>query len=125
MREMYCGYASFQILYSERGDCERNKRKLQWVCCRLYPFICWIIKRKDLAISLVDIPTLGEPRIYVSLLYCVSSMFYFHNCFYFISLQSSLCNRDILQTSYQGMDKVKTSKLQILKRDFETVSMKD
>jgi hypothetical protein len=43
MREMYCGYVSLRILYSERGDCERKKRKLQWVCCRLYPFICWII----------------------------------------------------------------------------------
>jgi hypothetical protein len=31
----------------------------------------------------------------------------------------------ILQTYYQGMDKVKTSKLQILRRDFETLSMKD
>jgi hypothetical protein len=30
----YCEYC---IL--ERGDCERKKRKLQWVCCRLYPFI--------------------------------------------------------------------------------------
>jgi hypothetical protein len=26
-------------------------------------------------------PTLGEPHIYVSLLYCVSSKFYFHICF--------------------------------------------
>jgi hypothetical protein len=32
---------------------------------------------------------------------------------------------DILQTYYQGMDKFKTSKLQILRRDFETLSMKD
>jgi hypothetical protein len=32
---------------------------------------------------------------------------------------------DILKTSYQGMDKVKASKLQILRRDFETLSMKD
>jgi hypothetical protein len=32
---------------------------------------------------------------------------------------------DILQTTYQGMDKVKTAKLQILRRDFETMSMKD
>jgi hypothetical protein len=32
---------------------------------------------------------------------------------------------DTLQTYYQGMDKVKTSKLQILRRDFETMSMKD
>jgi hypothetical protein len=46
MREMYCSYASLRILYSDRGDCERNKRKLQWVCCRLYPFICWIIKKE-------------------------------------------------------------------------------
>ena len=44
MREMYCGYRRGWILYSERGDCERKKRKLQRVfCCRLYPFICWII----------------------------------------------------------------------------------
>jgi hypothetical protein len=32
---------------------------------------------------------------------------------------------DILQTSYQGMRKVNISKLQILRRDFETMSMKD
>jgi hypothetical protein len=32
---------------------------------------------------------------------------------------------DILQTYSQGIDKVKTSKLQILRRDFETLSMKD
>jgi hypothetical protein len=43
MREMYCGYVLWQILYSEIGDYERKKRKLHWVCCRLYPFICWII----------------------------------------------------------------------------------
>jgi hypothetical protein len=43
MKEMYCGYVSLRILYSKREDCERKKRKLQWVCCMLYPFICWII----------------------------------------------------------------------------------
>ena len=32
---------------------------------------------------------------------------------------------DTLETTYQGLDKVKTSKLQILKRDFEYPSMKD
>jgi len=32
---------------------------------------------------------------------------------------------DILQTSYQGMDKFKTSKIKILRRYFETLSMKD
>ena len=32
---------------------------------------------------------------------------------------------DTLETSYQGLDKVRTSKLQILRRDFESLSMKD
>lgn len=32
---------------------------------------------------------------------------------------------DILQTAYQGMTKVKTAKLQMLRRDFETIYMKD
>jgi hypothetical protein len=32
---------------------------------------------------------------------------------------------DILQTSYQGMDKVNTTKIQNIKRYFETMSMKD
>ena len=31
---------------------------------------------------------------------------------------------DTLETPYQGLDKVKTSKLQILRRDFESFSMK-
>ena len=26
------------VYYSKRRDCEGVKRKLQWVCCRLYPF---------------------------------------------------------------------------------------
>ena len=30
-----------------------------------------------------------------------------------------------METTYQGLDKVKTSKLQILRRDFESLSMKD
>jgi hypothetical protein len=38
-KEMYYNYVSSRILYSERGYCERKKRKLQRVCCRLYPFI--------------------------------------------------------------------------------------
>jgi hypothetical protein len=33
--------------------------------------------------------------------------------------------RDILQTSYQGMDKIKTTKVWILRRYFETMSMQD
>ena len=36
-----------------------------------------------------------------------------------------LRKHDTLETAYQGLDKVKTSKLQILRRDFESLSMKD
>ena len=32
---------------------------------------------------------------------------------------------DTLETAYQGLDKVRASKLQILRRDFESLSMKD
>ena len=32
---------------------------------------------------------------------------------------------DTLETSYEGLDKVRTSKLDILRRDFESLSMKD
>ena len=32
---------------------------------------------------------------------------------------------DALETAYQGLDKVKTSKLHILRRDFESLSTKD
>eukprot|EP00253_Pinus_taeda_P006110 PITA_06110 len=32
---------------------------------------------------------------------------------------------DILKTTYQGLEKVKTAKLQMLRRDFETLSMKE
>jgi hypothetical protein len=59
MRKMYCGYVSLRILYSERGECEIKKRNLEWVCCRLYPFILLDNKRKDLEISLVDVAHIG------------------------------------------------------------------
>jgi hypothetical protein len=45
------------------------------------PSFYWIIKRKDLTIYLVDVAHTGEPRISMSLLYCVSSVFYFLICF--------------------------------------------
>ena len=32
---------------------------------------------------------------------------------------------DTLESTYEGLDKVKTSKLQILRRDFESLSMKE
>jgi hypothetical protein len=31
MREMYCDYVGWKVLYSKRGDYERKKRKLQQV----------------------------------------------------------------------------------------------
>ena len=34
MRELYYDC----VFYSERGDCERVKSKLQHICCRFYPF---------------------------------------------------------------------------------------
>jgi hypothetical protein len=39
MRELYYICVLSRLLYSERGDSERKKRKLQQVYCRLYPFI--------------------------------------------------------------------------------------
>jgi hypothetical protein len=61
----------------------------------------------------------------------IKDMFYIHQAIHestllrFASLKQAKEAWDILQTSYQGMDKVKTSKLQILRRDFENMSMKD
>ena len=43
--------------YSERRDCEREKRKLQWICCRLYPFGLLDEIRKDWQI--VDVAQIG------------------------------------------------------------------
>ena len=41
------------------------------------------------------------------------------------SVSSSKMAWDILETSYQGVSKVKTVKLQNLRRDFENLKMKD
>jgi hypothetical protein len=60
-----------------------------------------------------------------------NALFYIHQAMHeSILLRVASSNQakeawDILQTSYQGMDKVKTAKLQILRRYFETMSMKD
>jgi hypothetical protein len=59
------------------------------------------------------------------------TMFYIHQAMHesilprITSLKQAKEAWYILQTSYQGMDKVKISKLQILRRDFETLSIKD
>ena len=58
-------------------------------------------------------------------------MFYIHQAIHesilprVASLKKTKEAWDILQISYQGMDKVKTSKLKNFKRDFETLSMND
>jgi hypothetical protein len=60
-----------------------------------------------------------------------NAMFYIHQAMHesilprFASAKQAKEVWDILQTYYKFMDKVKTSKLQILKRDFETLLMKD
>ena len=72
------------VYYSERRDCEREKRKLQWIFCKLYPFSLLDKIRKDW--QLWTYPKLGEPCIYVSLFYLYSFVYYF--CIYFIALWS-------------------------------------
>jgi hypothetical protein len=85
MREMYCDYGSLRILYSEIGDYERKKRKLQRVCCRLYPFICWItIKEGPHNFSGGRIPHRVN-HVYLCL-YCIVYLLCFISSFFFILL---------------------------------------
>jgi hypothetical protein len=85
MREMYFDYASWRILYSEIGFCERNKRKLQHVYCRLYPFICWIIiKEGPGKFSCRCIPHWVN-QIYLCI-YCIVYLLCFISSFVFILL---------------------------------------
>jgi hypothetical protein len=81
MRELYCGSVLSRILYSERGDCERRKRKLQRMCCRLYPFILLDNKKEGPSNFSGERNPHWVNHVYLSLLYCVSSMFYFRICF--------------------------------------------
>jgi hypothetical protein len=39
MRNCIAAMYVSKYLYSERGYCEKKKRQLERVCCRLYPFI--------------------------------------------------------------------------------------
>ena len=61
----------------------------------------------------------------------VKKMFYIHQAMHESILPRVSSTKkakeawNILQNSYQGMDKFKTSKLQILRRDFETLLIKD
>ena len=59
------------------------------------------------------------------------AMFYIHQAMHeriLPRVASSITTKqawDTLEIAYQGLDKVKTSNLQILRRDFESMSMKD
>jgi hypothetical protein len=82
MREMYCGYVGWQVLYSERGDCERKKRKLQRVfAVGCIPSFCWIIIKKGPSNFSGGRSPQWVNHVNLSLLYCVSSVFYFRICF--------------------------------------------
>jgi hypothetical protein len=66
------------LLYYERGYYKSKKRNLHRLTCRLHSFILLDNKNKFLWWMY---PTLGEEHIFVSLLYCVSYVFYFSICF--------------------------------------------
>ena len=55
--------------------------KLQKVCCRLYPFICWIIIKEGNKNFSGGRSPHWVNHISVSILYCVSSVFCFCICF--------------------------------------------
>ena len=63
------------MCYSERGDYERVKSKLQHMCSRLYPFILLDKIKKGLNISFWTYLILGEPCIFMSLFYYILQCF--------------------------------------------------
>jgi hypothetical protein len=78
-----------RILYYERVDCERKKRKLQRVCCRLYPFILFDNKKEGPDnFSSGHIPY-WDNHIYLCL-YCIVYLLYFISTFFFILLLNDL-----------------------------------
>ena len=92
MREMHCSYGSLLILYYEIGDYEKNKMKLQRVCCRLYPFICWIIIKDGLG-NFAGGRSLHWVNHINLCLYCIVYLLCFVSAFvYFIALRSCFSN---------------------------------
>ena len=89
-------YGEYCIL---REETVRERRgSYNGFCCRLYPFILLDNnKEKELTISLVDVAHTSELRISVSLLYCVSSVFYFRICFILF-----ICDLFFLTTSIRA-----------------------
>jgi hypothetical protein len=86
LRELYFSYVLSQILYSERGNYERKKRKLQRVCCRLYPFILLDNKNEGPGNFSGGRSPQWVNHIYLCL-YCIVYIFFPH-FFYFIAPRS-------------------------------------
>ena len=51
--DLYC------IVCIRERDCERVKRNLQWLCCRLYPFILLDNKKEGIKKLFVDVAQIG------------------------------------------------------------------
>jgi hypothetical protein len=90
--ELYCSCVLSQILFFERGDCERKKRKLQQVCCKLYRFILMDNKKEGPGnLSGGHIPHWVN-HVY-SCLYCIMYLLrLFMHLFFFIALRSYFFN---------------------------------
>jgi hypothetical protein len=43
MREMYCGYVDGEYCILREETVRERRGSYNGFCCRLYPFICWII----------------------------------------------------------------------------------
>jgi hypothetical protein len=43
MREMYCGYVDGEYCILREETVRERRGSYSGFCCRLYPFICWII----------------------------------------------------------------------------------
>jgi hypothetical protein len=93
MRELYCGCVLLRILYSERGDCERKKRKLQRVCCRLYPFILLDNKNEGPDNFYRGHSPHWVKHVYLCLYCIVYLLCFISSFFYFITLRSCFSNK--------------------------------
>jgi hypothetical protein len=92
MRELCCRCVLWRMFYSERGYCEKKKRKIQRVCCRLYPFILLDNKKEG-----PDNFSGGHSPHWVNhihmCLYCIMYLLCFISTFvYFISPRSYFTN---------------------------------
>ena len=67
------------VYYSERRDYERAKKKLQWICCRLYPFGVMDEINERIDNFFVDVAQIGWTMyIYVFVLFAFFYIFFPH-----------------------------------------------